>query len=261
MLANYHLTENKFLPNILSVGLIPQQGKRSNLIGDHKKAIFYSKGYEGVIAMFFMMIERFVEYRGDYGDIHIDAYKAFMEMARKRQEQGLVINQTLENAINREKRIIDVINAVRISEDWRSFLGEGVCLRLDNVQEENVEASEFTFYNSWTTLSVPPKDISVVVLRNRETGAQLTSKYNIIDYFVSKTPLDSMRKLLYDTDAKESKRESHLLWQIMSRYYSDNEDSIRTFYRNYDIGEVPLAMYLNIENGRLRGRNEGGLNR
>ncbi len=252
MPANYHLIDNKFLPNILSVGLIPQQGKRSNLIGDHKEAIFYSEGYEGVIAMFFMMVERFVQYRGIYGDVHIDAYRKFMKMAEKKQQQGLPISETLEKAIEREKRIIDVINAVRSSEDWRSFLGEGVCLKLDNVQEENVEASEFTFYNSWTTLSVTPKDISVMVLRNKETGAQLSSKYNIIDYFVSKTPLDSMRKLLYDTDAKESKRESHLLWQIMSRYYSDNEDNIRSFFAGYDITDIPLESYLQRKDDKSR---------
>lgn len=256
MLENYHLTENKFLANILSVGLIPQQGKRSNLIGDQKRAIFYSKGYEGVIAMFFMMIERFVEYKGTHGDVHVDVYKSLMEMVMKKKEQGLEISQTLENAINRERGIVEVVNEVRSTQNWRDFLGEGVCLKLNNVQEVETKAPEFDFYNAWTTSTISPQDISVMVLKNKETGAELTSKYNIIDYFVSKTPLDSMRSLLYDTDKRESKRESHLLWQIMSKYYADNEDNIRSFFGGYDIAEIPLEKYFRRKDDKSRSERE-----
>lgn len=38
--------------------------------------------------MFFMMIERFMEYRGSIGDVHIDVYNKFVEMAYSKQEKG-----------------------------------------------------------------------------------------------------------------------------------------------------------------------------
>ena len=54
MLANYHMTENKYLESILNNGLIPQQGIRSNLIDDSK------------MPFFIRMV--FVEYSGSIGD-------------------------------------------------------------------------------------------------------------------------------------------------------------------------------------------------
>ena len=82
------MTENQYLESIFNNGLIPQKGIRRNLIGDSKNAIFYSKGYEGAIAMFFMMIERFMEYRGSIGDVPLDIYNKFIEMAYRKQEKG-----------------------------------------------------------------------------------------------------------------------------------------------------------------------------
>lgn len=245
MLANYHMTENKYLESISNNGLIPQQGIRSNLIGDSKNAVFYSQGYEGVIAMFFMMIERFMEYRGSSGDIHIDIYNKFVEMAHIKQQQGREVGKALIDAIEREKRIAEIVGIVRTVSDWKEFLGEGVCLRIANINEENNNFSESTFYNSWTTLKIPPEDIWVVTLKNQETGEVLTSKYDIINYFISKISLDRMKMVLYDTDSKEDKRETHLLWQIMFKYYNDNRNYFESYFEKYDIIEIPILNYLN----------------
>lgn len=253
MLANYHMTENQFLVSISNDGLIPQQGFRSNLIGDSKKAIFYSKGYEGVIAMFFMMIERFIQYRGSIGDVHIDTYNNFIKMADEKQQQGIEISKTLRDAINNEKKIVDVINAVRSVSDWKGLLGDGVCLKINHVPEKNNTLPEFTFYNSWTTSRIPPDDISVITLKNRETGDVLSSKYDVVNYFISKIPLDRMRAILYDTDSKESKRESHLLWQVMSKYYVDNRDSFKSYFEKYDVVEMDISSYLNDKNNKPKG--------
>lgn len=253
MLVNYHMTENKYLESISNNGLIPQQGIRSNLIGDSKNAVFYSQGYEGVIAMFFMMIERFMEYRGSIGDVHIDSYNKFVEMANTKQKSGREVSGSLIDAIEREKRIVEVINTVRNASDWKEFLGEGVCLKVNNINDENNDFSEFTFYNSWTTSKIPPEDISIVTLENNETGEVLTSKYDVINYFISKIPLDRMRMILYDTDSKESKRETHLLWQIMSKYYSDNRNYFESYFDKFDIVEVPISSYLKKENNKPKG--------
>lgn len=253
MLANYHMTENKYLEFISDVGLIPQQGIRSNLIGDSKKAIFYSQGCEGVIAMFFMMIERFIEYRGFAGDVHIDTYNTFLEMANEKQKRGIEVSKTLSDAINREREIIEVINSVRTATDWHEFLGEGVCLKIAKINEESIGFPEFTFYNSWTTSKIPPEDIFVIALENSETGEVLTSKFDVINYFISNISLDKMRMVLYDTDSKESKREKHLLWQIMSKYYNDNRKHFENYFEKFDVIEIPISRYLNKERNKPKG--------
>lgn len=244
MEINYHMTENKYLESIFKEGLVPQQGIRSNLIGESKKAVFYSQGFEGVIAMFFMMIERFIEYCGSSGDIHIDAYNQFLKMADAKQKQGKEISQTLASAIENEKRIVETVYKVRNASNWQEFLGDGVYLSITNINEEDSN-SESTFYNSWTTSIISPENISVVILNNQITGEVLTSKYDIVNCFISKVPLEQMQAILYDTAAKESKREKHLLWQIMSKYYTENRAYYESYFENYDIIEIPISSYLN----------------
>lgn len=252
MLANYHMTENKYLESISNNGLIPQQGIRSNLIGDSKNAIFYSQGYQGVIAMFFMMIEKFMEYKGSTGDIHIDSYNIIVEMVRSKQKQGKEVSDYLIDTMEKEKRIVEVIDIVRASSNWKEFLGEGVCLKIVNINEDNSNFPGFSFYNSWTTSRIPPEDIYVVTLENKKTGQVLTSKYDIINYFISMISLESMGKALYDTDSKE--RENHLLWQIMSQYYNDNRNLFKSYFEDFDIIEVPILSYLNKNENQLKGK-------
>ena len=245
MLENYHVTENKYLESILTNGLVPQKGIRSKLIDDSQKAVFYSKGYKGVIAMFFMMIERYIEYRGSEGDIHINSYNIIKEMIEDRENDGRDVSEYLRSILNKELERIKIINIVRMCSNYKEFLGDGVCLKLNNVPEEKTDLSGMTFYNSWTNHPIFPEDISVVVLKNQNTGEILSSKYDIINYFMSKVSLEEMKKVLYDDDMKESKRESHLLWQIMSSYYKDNKDYLETFFEKYDIVEIPISSYLN----------------
>lgn len=75
----------------------------------------------------------------------------------------------------------------------------------------------------------------------------MTSKYDIINYFIIKIPLERMRIALYDTDSKESKRKTHLLWQIMSKYYNDNEDYFKYYFEKVDMIEIPILSCLNQE--------------
>ena len=48
----YHMTSLDNLRSISKVGLIPQSGVNSKLIGDEKIKVFFSEGFEGAIALF-----------------------------------------------------------------------------------------------------------------------------------------------------------------------------------------------------------------
>lgn len=245
MVANYHMTENKFLESILNNGLMPQQGIRSKLIEDPKTAVFYSKGFEGVIAMFFMMIECYIEYRGSEGDIHINSYNIIKKMIEDRKASGRDVGEYLLERLAKELEIIESINFARNCSSYKEFLGDGVCLKLNNVPLEKDDSPALTFYNSWTTSTIFPEDISIVALKHQETGELLNSKYDVINYFMSKVSLDEMKKILYDTEEKENERESHLLWKIMSNYYAENKEYLGNKFKKYDIIEIPISSYLN----------------
>ena len=237
----FHLTEDKYLESILNNGLLPQQGIRSNLIEDSKRAVFYSQGYEGVIAMFFMMLERYDEYRSSEGDIHIESRNIIREMVEDRKAEGREVGQYLRDRLEAEERVVEVINYVRMTDTYKDFLGEGVCLSLTNVDESD-EVGQ-SFYNSWTNSSVDPRDISVVVLEDRSTGDLLSSKYDVVDYFMGLVSLGEMRDILYDNDIDDDKRNGHFLWQIMSKYYEDNQDRISELSERYRLREMPIAEY------------------
>ncbi len=113
-------------------------------------------------------------------------------MVRSKQKHGREVSEALIDAMEREKRIVEVIDIVRAASDWKEFLGEVVCLKIANINEENNNFPEFSFYNSWTTSKILPEDIYVVTLENKKIGQVLTSKYDVINYFISKISLESM---------------------------------------------------------------------
>lgn len=196
MFDKYHITENKYIESILNDGLTPQKGIRSKLIGESNTAVFYSKGFHGVIAMFFMMIERYIEYRGSEGDIHINSYNTIKKMIDDRKANGKDVGDYLNEKFTKELEIIESVNFVRNCQSYKEFLGDGICLKLNNVTEGSTESHVSTFYNSWTTSIVSPQDISIVILKNQETEETLDSKYDIINYFISKVSLDEMKKII-----------------------------------------------------------------
>ena len=234
------MTEKKFLEEILNNGLIPLKGIRSTLIGETKTAIFYSKGFEGVIAMFFMMIEKYIEYRGSEGDIHIDSYNVIKKMIEDRKTCGKDVGNYLIEMLTKELEIIESINFARNCSSYKEFLGDRVCLKLNNISEEKMDSPALAFYNFLTTSTIFPKDISIVVLKHQQTGEILDSKYDI-----SKVSLDEMKKILYDDDEKQNKMGTHLLWKIMLNYYTENKEYLEENFKKYDIIEIPISKWLN----------------
>ena len=241
-MENYHVTENKYLEAIKINGLIPQRGQRSKLIGDEKNAIFYSKGMEGVIAMFFMMIERYIEYNGSEGDIHINSYNIIKKMIEERESEGRTVSDYLKDLLQSEGEIVNYTNFVRSCVDYKEFMGEGLVLKINKIIEnENPSASEF--YNCWTTSSISPNEMYVVTLKNAENGEFLTSKYDILNFFMSRISLEQMKNLIWN-NIDSQVREEHLLWQIMSEYYKNNCNDIEKM-RDCEIIEIPIINFFN----------------
>lgn len=143
----YHMTSLDNLRSISKIGLIPHSGVNSKLIGDEKIKVFFSEGFEGAIALF-------VDFQLVY-----DKAKA---------GQMTITDESLM------KRIMD-------SKSLSEYLGEGVYLRFDGTHIKN----ERNFENGCTDLLIPPKDLTVCVLRKKNDCSSVFSRFEIIKYMMA----------------------------------------------------------------------------
>ena len=99
----YHMTSLDNLRSISKLGLTPQSGINSKLIGDEKNKVFFSEGFEGAVALY-------VDF-----DIVFD---------RIGKEQMKVADEFVRKKLLKSKNLSD-------------FLGEGVYLRFDGTNIKN----------------------------------------------------------------------------------------------------------------------------
>lgn len=135
------------LRSISKMGLIPKSGINSKLIGDEKIKVFFSEGIEGAIALF-------VDFQLVYEKI--------------RAGQMTITDESTM------KKIID-------SKSLSDYLGEGVYLRFDGTNIKN----ERNFENGCTSLHIPPKDLTVCVLRKKNDSSIVFSRFEIIKYMMA----------------------------------------------------------------------------
>lgn len=237
----YHVTENKYIDSIKANGLTPQRGKRSKLIGDERKAIFYSQGLEGVIAMFFMMIERYVQYNENEGDVHINTFNIIKKMVEDKEAEGKVVGDYLREKLLKESEIVNSIKFARGCSTYKEFLGDGVVLKIDKMIDDENELSH-NFYNCLTTSTISPTDIKVLAIKHPESGLILHSKYDIFNFAMSKISLSDLKNILYLNLPKKI-IEEHLLWRIMSDYYKNNVHEIEKL-KCCEIIEIPILDFV-----------------
>lgn len=125
----YHMTSLENLNSISKMGLIPQSGANSRLIGDEKVKTFFSEGFEGAIALY-------VDFQIVYDKVKAGQVK--------------IADESITRKIMKSKSLSD-------------YLGEGVYLRFDGTNIKN----ERNFENGCTDMTIPPKDLTVCVLQKR----------------------------------------------------------------------------------------------
>ena len=143
----YHMTSLSNLRSICDNGLIPQSGVNSKLIGDEKVKVFFSEGFEGAIALF-------VDFQLVYDKV-------------KTGQMAITDESTM-------KKIMD-------SKSLSDYLGEGVYLRFDGTNIKN----ERNFENGCTDMVIPPKDLTVCVLRKKNDCSIVFSRFEIIKYMMA----------------------------------------------------------------------------
>lgn len=192
----YHMTSLDNLRSISKLGLTPQSGINSKLIGDEKNKVFFSEGFEGAVALY-------VDF-----DIVFD---------RIRKEQMKVADEFIRKKLLKSKNLSD-------------FLGEGVYLRFDGTGIKN----ERNFENGCTDMIILPEKLSVCILRKEQDNSIIFSRFEIIKYMMAKIQPEQIKYYgaIYDGSPNFIEATNRIQEKV-KRYYKDHQTEI-TEYVNCD---------------------------
>lgn len=155
----FHFTKSRFLKSILENGLQPSFGANCSIIGDGKgEKVSYSIGTEEATKMF----------KG--------VYEIYCRMADGR------VNEESYDEIGKK-----AIAELQSSRDFESWEEPGVYLTFngENINGSNMDESKP--YDSYTNMTIPPEQLKVCVIKNKETGEIISSKYDVVCFWIAKS--------------------------------------------------------------------------
>lgn len=154
----FHFTKNKYLRTILEQGLQPTFGTNCSIIGDQVGAkVSYSVGSQGATKMF------------------VGVHGIYSRMAEGRvNEEGF------------NEHSLKAIHELQQAKDFEDWEGQGVYLVFDGeciAEEHRVETKP---YDAYTDMPISPDQLRVCVIRNKETGEMISSKYDIVNFWLAR---------------------------------------------------------------------------
>lgn len=209
------MTKLDYLDSINQFGLLPRSGDNSRLIQDDQVKVFFSEGYEGVIAL----------------------YVDFSIVYRKAKEKEITLDDDLKGKI-------------LLSKDLEDYLGDGVYLSFDM----NGIKNERNFENGCTSQSIDSDIINVLLLEDITNGDITYSRFDIIHYMMStispeqityygekypdSPPFDAATKRIQDK---------------VKKYYEENKEIIDVYRSgSYKLKELSLNEFLNYSKNKHR---------
>lgn len=188
----YHMTSLNNLHSICEKGLIPKNEANSRLIGDEKTKVFFSEGFEGAVALF-------VDF-----DIVFDKVK---------KGQMKVADKCIEKRVLESKSLAD-------------YLGEGVYLRFDGTEIEN----ERNFENGCTDMTIPPEKLGVCVLRRKDRGSVIFSRFEIVKYMMAKIPPEQIEYYGASYEGSPNFEEATTrIQEKVKKYYEKHQSEISEY--------------------------------
>lgn len=238
MCKYYHITSYENLESISKDGLVPRSGGRTRSIGDKRCAIFLSKGITNSILMYSCLLHHYNSYTGERGLKAIEYYKDEIELYNEREKEVSLLEDELaeKEAII---KAIDWINEIMEYNDFSDYIGEGVYLTISDITDV-ISNDEKDCY---TTKTIPPEKIKIVLLKNKITGEIIDSRENILSYFMSITPIESIIESTHNV----------VTIKVIKELYNNKINDIAYYNsNNFEMEEVPICMYLanNKENNK-----------
>lgn len=154
----FHFTKNKYLRTILEQGLQPTFGTNCSIIGDQVGAkVSYSIGSQGATKMF------------------VGVHGIYSRMAEGRvNEEGF------------DEHSLKAIHELQQAKDFEEWEGQGVYLVFDGECIDEEHRVETKPYDAYTDMPISPEQLRVCVIRNKETGEMISSKYDIVNFWLAR---------------------------------------------------------------------------
>ncbi len=213
----FRSTSINTIQRVYTEGIVPACGRNSRLIGDNRKKVFFSEGYQGTIALLI--------------------------------DFNIVYNKIKNNRMQLSDK--ELYSKVINSQNIREFLGEGVYLTFDseNVTNENNEVDGFTSEKINTDL------LEVAIIVNINDGTFSYSRFDVVHFMMAQTNYNDIiysgikwpNIKLYEKHNQKSEEEKIKINQLkIKQYYEENQNLINKFRNNqYKLVYVPLSKFIN----------------
>ena len=225
--ALYHFDKNKWMRYIKDNGLVPHNGQNSQSIKDDKKVVFYSQGEEGAVVMYMDFLKHYEDFKGEKGDKAIAQYDDAVAGRIELSEDEM---KSLESQVNE-------INRIRETDSIEEYVGEGPYLKISEVEDETIDDKHFNFANSWTTKTIPPEKLSVMVLKDKNGGKDLSEKGDIIDFFLGEMTEAQVRELPINDKLSD----------YISNYMDEHQEELTHMHDSYTLESISLDQYISEE--------------
>lgn len=230
MTKYYHFTDYANLDSICKNGLIPKSGGRTLSIGDKRCAVFLSNGISNAILMYDSLLYHYNSFSGEQGIRAIHHYKGIIENYQKRAKI-VPLDQEDIDEMNATIGAIDWIRQIMEYKDFYDYIGDGVYLTISGITNVNSDNA----VDCYTNEIISPKNIKVIVLKNKQTGERVDFRESVLAYFMSMTPCEDILNNVHNV----------ITMKTLKDLYNSKQDDI-TYYNsnNFEIEEIPINLYL-----------------
>lgn len=224
----YHFTSYNNLESIGINGLIPQNGKRCESIGDNKCAIFFSSGINNAIFLYAGILYYYNSHSGKNGETLIEnnknRIKKFRQKLNQSKKADLIAIDTMLNEIENTKKTMQYAS-------FEEYLEDGVYLTFKDIPN----VVDIYPDDCYTNENIPPEAIKVITLVNKTTGQVIDNRETILNYFLSITPLYRFTRHICSVENLE----------VIKKLYIERQDSFMIYNPyNFEYHEVDLKEYL-----------------
>lgn len=232
----YHTTSLKNLfgedstqKSIQQQGLLRQCGANNAIIGDRRKAVFFSEGIEGAILLFMTLYDTYTSGRNDEQGV----LKMYTEVLagreppydRDRLHQQACFVQRCQKASN-----------------FRDYLGKNVylCFPGGNIVNRG------NFIDGYTSeADIPSNQIKVCTIFNNSNGKVLSDSFDVVDFWLAKTDRECIMAKLNElnNNGRFDDRVQRIA-RALDSYISDHEDRIRMFKQgNFTLKPINIQSF------------------
>ena len=226
----YHFTSYESLENISKNGLVPGRGLRTRTVGDKRNAVFLSCGIKNAMLMYSTLLHHYSSFTGNRGlkiiESYQDKFKWYQENKNSLDQDDIAEMKAINEAFV-------WINEIMKYKSFYEYIEDGVYLTV----LEATDVIKTDLMDCYTDQIISPEKIKVVLLKNKETGEILDNREQILAFFMSITPIESIIDNEHNVVTIKNIKDLYENKLNDIRYYNSD---------NFEIEEVPINLYIDM---------------